>query len=96
MRRGRYLRDKRRREKARKEHFSGCVLNITGQPDILVITDYWGNRSGTFNLMQSHKEMIIENKLIVRTLGSLQSLADIVAGFDELKNQVKILFIILG
>src|SRR5204863_7161950 len=63
-------------------------LNITGQPDILVITDYWGNRSGTFNLMQSHKEMIIENKLIVRTLGSLQSLADVAGGFDELKNEV--------
>jgi transglutaminase-like putative cysteine protease len=63
-------------------------LNITGQPDILVMTDYWGNRSGTFNLMQSHKEMVIENKLIVRTLGSSQSLTDTVAGFDELKNEV--------
>ena len=63
-------------------------LNITGQPDILVMTDYWGNRSGTFNLMQSHKEMIIENKLIVRTLGSSQSFNDTATGFDELKNEV--------
>jgi hypothetical protein len=63
-------------------------LNITSQPDILVMTDYWGNRSGTFNLMQSHKEMIIENKLIVRTLGSTQPSTETLAGFDELKNEV--------
>ena len=63
-------------------------LNITGQPDILVITDYWGNRNGTFNLMQSHKEMVIESKLIVRTLGPAQSFNDSVSNFDELKDQV--------
>lgn len=45
-------------------------LNITGQPDVLLINDYWGNPTGMFNLMPSHREMVIESKLIVRTLGS--------------------------
>src|SRR3990170_8804620 len=44
-------------------------LNITSYPDIYMIQDYWGNRVGMFNLMASHKELIIESKLIVRTLG---------------------------
>jgi transglutaminase-like putative cysteine protease len=44
-------------------------VNITGDPDILVVKDYWGNMTGMFNLMTAHKEMVIESKLIVRTLG---------------------------
>src|SRR6185312_1624825 len=43
-------------------------LNITDQPEIMLIDDYWGNRTGMFNLMPSHKELIIESKLVVRTL----------------------------
>ncbi len=44
-------------------------VNITGQPDIYMVHDYWGNRTGMFNLMAPHKELVIESKLIVRTLG---------------------------
>lgn len=42
-------------------------LIITGQPDVLTYTDYWGNKTGCFNLLQPHKEMVIESKLTVRT-----------------------------
>lgn len=42
-------------------------LIITGQPEILTFTDYWGNKTGCFNLLQPHKEMVIESKLTVRT-----------------------------
>lgn len=62
-------------------------LSITGNPDILSIRDYWGNRAGMFNLMPSHKLMVIESKLIVRTLGKSQPLNNI-TGFDELKNEI--------
>ncbi|HZI54863.1 MAG TPA: transglutaminase family protein, partial [Chitinophagaceae bacterium] len=44
-------------------------VNITGHPDIFVIQDYFGNRSGMFNLIAPHKELVIESKLIVRPLG---------------------------
>jgi transglutaminase-like putative cysteine protease len=62
-------------------------LNITDHPDILLINDYWGNRAGTFNLMSAHKSMVIESKLIVRTLGKTER-PDSIAGFDALKNEV--------
>ncbi len=42
-------------------------LIITGQPDVLTYTDYWGNKTGCFNLLHPHKEMVIESKLTVRT-----------------------------
>jgi len=42
-------------------------LIITGQPEVLSFTDYWGNKTGCFNLLQPHKEMVIESKLTVRT-----------------------------
>lgn len=63
-------------------------LNITDQPDTLTITDYWGNRAGMFNLMPSHKQMVIESKLIVRTLGKAEVSTVNASGFDELKNEV--------
>ena len=44
-------------------------VNITGQPEVFTVHDYWGNRTGMFNLMAPHREMVIESRLIVRTLG---------------------------
>lgn len=40
---------------------------ITDQPDILIYDDYWGNKTGSFNLLSPHKIMVIESKLKVRT-----------------------------
>ncbi|TMI68865.1 MAG: transglutaminase family protein [Bacteroidetes bacterium] len=62
-------------------------LNVTSQPDILLINDYWGNRAGMFNLMAAHKSMIVESKLIVRTLGK-EGIPASQAGFDELRKEV--------
>lgn len=42
-------------------------LMITHQPEMHVFTDYWGNRTAIFSLMESHTELILESKLIVRT-----------------------------
>ena len=63
-------------------------INITGSPDILVINDYWNNRAGMFNLMASHQEMIIESKLIVRTLGTSKSTGTLNGSFDKLAGEV--------
>jgi len=40
---------------------------ITDQPEILIFDDYWGNKTGSFNLLAPHTEMHIESKLKVRT-----------------------------
>lgn len=63
-------------------------IDITGQPDILVVKDYWGNRTGMFNLISSHRELMIESKLIVRTLNSSLSPVNSKTGLDELKKEV--------
>lgn len=63
-------------------------VNITGQPDILMIKDYWGNQTGMFNLMPSHKELIIESKLIVRTLMPSASFTGNNDGLDLLNKEI--------
>ncbi|MFI5129782.1 MAG: transglutaminase domain-containing protein [Chitinophagales bacterium] len=62
-------------------------LNVTDNPDVLQINDYWGNRAGMFNLMPAHKSMVIESKLIVRTLGKAEK-PNNKGGFDALRNDV--------
>jgi transglutaminase-like putative cysteine protease len=62
-------------------------LNVTDHPDILLITDYWNNRAGMFNVMASHKLMVIESKCVVRTLGKTEPLTS-TADFAELSNEV--------
>jgi transglutaminase-like putative cysteine protease len=62
-------------------------VNITGHPDVFIIQDYWGNRSGMFNLVPSHKEMLIESKLIIRTLSQSTVSLNQQVGLDILKNE---------
>ncbi len=62
-------------------------LNITSDPDIQIIQDYWGNQTGMFNLMSSHKELVIESKLIVRTLGQSTVSLNNQATSEILKNE---------
>ncbi len=59
-------------------------LNITGQPEMQYYFDYWGNRAGVFSLVAPHTELVIESKLLVRTLPSLQPAHHANAGFDQL------------
>lgn len=40
---------------------------ITAQPDMLLFNDYWHNKTGLFNVLAPHKEMVIESKLVLRT-----------------------------
>ena len=45
-------------------------LTITGNPEMQVYTDYWGNKVGVFSLVQPHRELIIDSRLVVRTTRS--------------------------
>jgi hypothetical protein len=62
-------------------------LNVTDHPDILQVNDYWGNKAGMFNVLTAHKLMVIESKLIVRTLRSTE-IPSSMAGFDALRSEV--------
>lgn len=43
-------------------------LIISGQPDLHLFNDYWGNRTGIFTVAEPHKSLMIESKLLVRTI----------------------------
>lgn len=45
---------------------------ITGNPAIDLSEDYYGNRVGNFNLLQTHTEMNIETRMLVRVNHSLK------------------------
>jgi transglutaminase-like putative cysteine protease len=62
-------------------------VNITHYPGILLLSDYWGNLTGMFNLMPSHTELIIESKLIIRTLAPAEISLNQVADLDDLKKE---------
>ncbi len=62
-------------------------LNISGAPAVFTVKDYWGNQIGSFNLMPSHKELVIESKLIVRTLGHPPA-SDSTMTMDDLRKEV--------
>jgi transglutaminase-like putative cysteine protease len=44
-------------------------VNITTDPELFFFIDYWGNRCADFSLLQSHKELSIDSRIIVRTMG---------------------------
>jgi len=58
------------------------IVNVSGNPDIMIIDDYWHNKLGMFNLIAPHQELIVESKLIVRTLRSDVSLQNANESFD--------------
>lgn len=61
---------------------------ITGNPDIQTFHDYWGNKTGVFNLLPTHRELSIASKLLVRTTASETIQVDFEVGFDKLEADV--------
>ncbi|RZK18661.1 MAG: transglutaminase family protein [Hymenobacter sp.] len=43
------------------------VVSITGQPEVALFTDYFGNQVGVFSLVQPHAELLIESVAEVET-----------------------------
>ncbi len=60
-------------------------LQITGHPDIQHYSDYWGNRTGVFNVLQPHKSLVIESKLLIRTTSRPLPIQGFSSGFTELE-----------
>ena len=63
-------------------------LLITGQPEIHTFYDYWGNKTGVFNLLASHKELTIGSKLLVRTTTPSQLNINFDSTLADLKAEV--------
>jgi transglutaminase-like putative cysteine protease len=59
-------------------------LVITDNPELQIFFDYWGNKTGTFNLMAPHRELIISSMLLVRTPENADLRINFVGSFNEL------------
>lgn len=64
-------------------------LNISEQPDVQTYTDYWGNKTGSFNIIGLHKTLVIESKLTIRTTLSSQLRFNFHADWKELRDEVE-------
>ena len=64
-------------------------ISITGNPEIQTFYDYWGNKTGVFNLLPSHKELTIGSRLLVRTTAPAELDINYISGFAELEMDVK-------
>jgi transglutaminase-like putative cysteine protease len=64
-------------------------LIISNQPALQTFNDYWGNRTGVFNILEPHHELTIESKLVVRTIPSQVLAIGVEAGIDELKKETE-------
>jgi transglutaminase-like putative cysteine protease len=47
-------------------------LLVSNSPNVEISRDYFGNRVGNFNSLESHKEMILESRMLVRVNHSLK------------------------
>jgi transglutaminase-like putative cysteine protease len=70
-------------------------LVITDHPEMQLFNDYWGNKVGLFSIIQSHKQLIIESKLIVRTTSPADLQINFVSGFDQMKQEIGINMLLL-
>ena len=43
-------------------------LQITKQPDVQTFFDYYGNKNGVFSVLPPHKLLVIDSRVVVRTL----------------------------
>lgn len=64
-------------------------LIITSNPDIHTFTDYWGNKTGVFNIPGAHTSLVIESKLVVRTIPPNDRHLNFNIGFEELAAEVE-------
>lgn len=63
-------------------------ISITGQPDILIYYDYWKNKTGLFNLLPLHKELIVESRLVLRTTGPAEMIMNYEGTLDALPEEI--------
>jgi transglutaminase-like putative cysteine protease len=64
-------------------------LIITGDPEIQIYQDYWGNRTGFFNVLEGHQELKVESRLLVRTVAPDSDITNNVGSFTDLHTQIQ-------
>lgn len=44
-------------------------VNITTDPELFFFIDYWGNRCANLSLLEAHTSLVIDSRVVVRTIG---------------------------
>ncbi|MDP9041389.1 MAG: transglutaminase family protein [Bacteroidota bacterium] len=63
-------------------------LVITGNPEVQIFFDYWGNKTGAFNVMPPHNELSINSLLTVRTSDNPDLHINFISLINELSTDV--------
>jgi transglutaminase-like putative cysteine protease len=64
-------------------------LIITGDPEMQIYQDYWGNKTGFFNVLEGHQELKVESRLLVRTVAPDTDITNNVGSFADLYAQIQ-------
>jgi transglutaminase-like putative cysteine protease len=63
-------------------------LIITNSPAVELYDDYWKNKTGIFNIIAPHQSLVVESKLLIRTLNMSRINVNMQDGFDALKKDI--------
>jgi transglutaminase-like putative cysteine protease len=55
---------------------------------VFTYTDYWSNKTGVFNLIPPHKELVVDSRLTVRTIAPSVSSINFTSGLNSLEAEV--------
>lgn len=64
-------------------------LVISTHPEVHVFTDYWGNKTGVFNVLTPHQVLAIESRLLVRTTAPSQLTINFHSTFEQLEGEME-------
>jgi transglutaminase-like putative cysteine protease len=63
-------------------------LIITNQPELLVYKDYWGNKAGLFSIVEPHNKLVIESRILIRTMQNPRSHLFWAPNWQQLNDEV--------
>ncbi|HSR37908.1 MAG TPA: transglutaminase N-terminal domain-containing protein, partial [Phnomibacter sp.] len=49
------------------QHLRQFDLHISGDPEVAVFSDFYGNKVGDFSLLQPHQELVIDSRFAIQT-----------------------------
>jgi len=64
-------------------------LQITNHPDVQTFYDYWGNKNGGFSVLPPHQLLVIDSKLLVRTLSDGAIKVNFESTLDDLQQEIE-------
>jgi len=64
------------------------AVQITNHPEVFTFKDYFGNKTGVFNVLPKHNKLVIESKLTIRTIAPEKEVSTVESNWKQLENEV--------